>query len=711
MRGIGEIDERLRESFLFFVGFISEKVGTFRRNVRWWPFLFLSAPPLAFAAAVSVLEKPLHLGTPGVPEWREFAGKSPLGMNHKHAFQAKAFEGPGTLLIWQDDVKSGAWQIRLNGKRLGRLFIYESKVIHRLDVPAGTIKDGENILEILGPKMIDDVILSRAVLHPGTAEDLLGGASLEVSIVEDGKPVPCRVTIADTEGFLVPLHVEPNRKLAIRPGVVYTLDGKVSVGLLPGGYKVYATRGFEYSMALKEVEIRKGSSQKVTLKLRREVPMPGYASCDTHIHVRTFSGHGDSTAAERIPTIAGEHIEFAVATDHNVHADYAPFQRKAGAEPYFTTVIGNEVTTKVGHFNAYPIVKGSSVPDYMSADWPTLISGMRKTPGVQVIQLNHPRNMHSGFSPTFPENFNFATGKNLRGSEWKFDAFEVITSAALQDDLTRLFRDWFGLLNYGHRITGLATSDTHDVTRYILGQGRTYVACDDSNPSKIPVDELCKNLRAGRALFGMGLLANMKVNGQTGVGDLATGLGNEVLVEAEVLGPSWIEASTVALYQKGAKIRETRLSGTRGRGGLKATARWVLPKPRHDAWLVVVTRGPAVTEPCWEIPRPYQHKGIDLETGVIGATNPVWLDSDGDGKFTSARGYAETLVKESGSDLEKLFKELEACDAATAAQVAGFLEGALPKEEWGLVDKLFETTAPQVRKGFQDFQSALPEAP
>ena len=106
-----------------------------------------------------------------------------------------------------------------------------------------------------------------------------------------------------------------------------------------------------------------------------------------------------------------------------------------------------------------------------------------------------------------------------------------------------------------------------------------------------------------------------------------------------------------------------------------------------------------------------KHKGIDLETGVIGATNPVWLDSDGDGKFTSARGYAETLVKESGSDPEKLFKELEAYDAATAAQVAGFLEGALPKAEWGLVDKLLEMTAPQVLKGFQDFRSAFPEAP
>ena len=93
---------------------------------------------------------------------------------------------------------------------------------------------------------------------------------------------------------------------------------------------------------------------------------------------------------------------------------------------------------------------------------------MRSTPGVQVVQLNHPRNVHSNFSPTSAEHFNYSTGRNLRGPQWSFDAFEVITSAALQDDLHRLFRDWFGVLNHGHRITGLGSSDTHDVSRYIL---------------------------------------------------------------------------------------------------------------------------------------------------------------------------------------------------------------------------------------------------
>ncbi len=670
-----------------------------------WVVCFIQA---VSGESVTVLDKPIHLGTPGVPEWREFAGKKPQGMNFKRAFQSTAFEGPGTLLIWQDDVKSGGWQVRLNGRSLGRLHTYESKMVHRLDVPSGVVKEGGNTLEILGPKMIDDVILQKAVLMPLSANETLGKSHLVVEVKESGKPVPCRVTIAGEHGFLAPLEVEQNPRLAVRPGIIYTLDGRVRVGLLPGHYKVYATRGFEYSMAVQDVVIDEGASKKVNLQIRREVPMDGYVSCDTHIHVRTFSGHGDSSVEERIPTIAGEHIELAVSTDHNVNADYRPSQEKLGALSYFTSVIGNEVTTKVGHFNAYPIEKGSSVPDYKSADWSALISGMRKTPGVQVIQLNHPRNIHSGFSPTAPEHFNFATGRNLYGPEWTLDAFEVITSAALQDDLMRTFRDWFGLLNHGHSITGIATSDTHDVARYILGQGRTYVACDDSNPARIPVDEVCRSLRSGRALFGMGLLANIKVNGRFGVGELATGLGEMIRVDAEVLGPSWVDAESVALYQNGVKVRESKFSGTRGRAGQKAKVQWTLPRPGFDAWLVVVANGPPVTEPCWEIPRPYQHKGVDWQPGVIGATNPVRLDADGNGRFTPARAYAEGLVQEVGLNPAKLLKRLEPFDSATAAQVAGILHAQISPAGFDGLQKLLAKSSPQVRQGFRDFKSALP---
>jgi hypothetical protein len=44
-----------------------------------------------------------------------------------------------------------------------------------------------------------------------------------------------------------------------------------------------------------------------------------------------------------------------------------------------------------------------------------------------------------------------------------------------------------------------------------------------------------------------------------------------------------------------------------------------------------------VTAPFWRIPKPYQPTSTAWNPRVIGATNPIWIDCDGDGKFTPPR--------------------------------------------------------------------------
>ena len=83
---------------------------------------------------------------------------------------------------------------------------------------------------------------------------------------------------------------------------------------------------------------------------------------------------------------------------------------------------------------------------------------------------------------------------------------EVVTSAAMQSDFMAPYRDWFAMLNWGHPITGVGSSDTHDVSRFILGQGRTYVECPDTHPDKINITKACESFRYMRAYISMGLL-------------------------------------------------------------------------------------------------------------------------------------------------------------------------------------------------------------
>src|SRR5262249_29250022 len=149
-----------------------------------------------------------------------------------------------------------------------------------------------------------------------------------------------------------------------------------------------------------------------TLTIRREVSVPGYASCDTHVHSLTHSGHGDATETERVIAIAGEGLELPIATEHNKQVDYHAAAVKAGVRSYFTPIVGDEVTKPVGHVNIFPVKPAGPVPDDKVKDWAGLFKEIDRTQAPVRI-LNHPRDVHLGFRPFGPEHHIAVTGENL----------------------------------------------------------------------------------------------------------------------------------------------------------------------------------------------------------------------------------------------------------------------------------------------------------
>jgi len=656
-------------------------------------------------APIRVLDpKVYHLGTPGFSEWEEFEKSKPHGRRLDVKFNAKTNKEAHTLLIGQRQVKF-RWAVLLNNQRIGNLLGIDSTLVHTIAVPPGKLREGENTLSIVAPKATDDIEVGPIRLASVPPAQLFA-QSLTVGIkdADNGKPLPCRITVTDESGALAALHPAPGQRLAHRPGVIYVSHGRARIGLLPGRYTVYASRGFEYSVAKTEVEIKANKFASLNLQLQREVPTPGLIATDTHIHTLTRSGHGDSNEEERMHTIAGEGIELAVATDHNHHADYRPVQKATGTSTFFTSVIGNEVTTKTGHFNAFPIAPKSPVPDYKLGDWTKLMAAMRATPGVRVVVLNHPRNTHSGFSPVAAENFNPVTGRNLYGAPYTFDAMEVVTSAAMQSDIMTPYRDWFAMLNWGHNITGVGSSDTHDVTRFILGQARTYVECPDDAPAKINVAKACESFRNMRAHISMGLLVRTNVDGKYRMGDVATGKNDRIKVNVQVLGPSWARADLVNLYANGHLIRTQAIKPDPAIQ--KANLTWNIPRPAHDVHLVAMATGPGITEPFWESPRPYQPTSKKHDPRVQGATNPIFIDGDGDGKYTPPRIQAKRLFSKHKSNIDALLGSLRPLDQAVATQLAELMHNAGHDLGGPNIQKRIAKIAP-AKAGFSAFVATL----
>jgi len=575
--------------------------------------------------------KSYHLRSGTVAEWEEFEGKTPHGSRLDVKFQAKRNRSDSTLLIRQYNVKQ-EWPVLINDQKIGILFLMEDLLTSTLRVPSDVLKDGENTLSIIPPKENDDIVISQIELLDSVPAKAFTG-KIEVGVHEERRPVPCRITITDSQNALAALHVAEAQKAAARPGIVYSADGRATISLRPGIYTVFASRGPEYNVATQTVAVTEGKTLRFEMALVREVPTPGLVSCDTHIHTFTHAKHGDATIHERMLTIAGEALELPISTEHNMLADFAAPAKAAGVHHRFTPVLGCEVTTKRGHFNVFPILPDSRVPDFRLEHWPALMENIRATPGARFVVLNHPRDVHAGFCPFAETNFNAQTGENLRGFEFSFDGVELINSGALRTDLMQVFHDWFALLNYGYRIVGVGASDSHDVSRFIVGQGRTYIMCDDTDPGRINVDEAIANLRKGKALISLGLITKLQVEGRFDVGDLATNIGPQMKVQAEVWKPSWAAADRIELFANGKRIAQGEIDSS----ARSYSISWTLPRPKTDAHLVAIATGPGVRSPHWAIPRPYQASSPKWNPRVLGATNPIWIDADGDGKFTPLR--------------------------------------------------------------------------
>ncbi|MFP6631092.1 MAG: CehA/McbA family metallohydrolase, partial [Planctomycetota bacterium] len=484
-----------------------------------------------------------------------------------------------------------------------------------------------------------------------------------------GQGLPCRLTVvrlvskkAKLVEEPVELKLEKSSKRAFRKGTAYTLDGRLSLALKPGRYRVYATRGFEYGLGMARVDVSSAEKRRVELTLEREVDTSGYLAGDTHIHTLTYSKHGDASVAERVVTIAGEGVEVAIATDHNHHTDYSSWTAKAGSAGHYQSVVGNEFTTSMGHFNAFPADKNAKPANHKHKDWDKLLKAVRATPGVRVVICNHPRRQGFKKGPWGMIGLNPVSGEFSDGRQWLgLDAVEVINGKSLEKEVFDNFSDWFALLNAGHRLTAVAGSDSHTVAQPV-GHCRTYIRSSTDDPRRIDVGEVVDNILAGRVLVSMGLLADAKVNGRFTAGDLAIGVGEDLEVDVEVRGPRWVRASRVALFLNGRKVREEKIQHGAD-AVVKYKERWIFGGPSKDVHLVVIASGPPLDNSYWTPPQDDRY--------VVGATNPVWIDGDGDGKFSAPGDYARELVAEHGTDGVALAKALRVHDEITVILAAG----------------------------------------
>jgi hypothetical protein len=435
-----------------------------------------------------------------------------------------------------------------------------------------------------------------------------GRLHVRVRDAASGGPLAARVRV---EG--AGLTFDPPRPTAV------TADGEATLQLPPGRYRVTASRGPEWTLDVRVVELAPGGEAALEAALRRLIDPGDHVACDFHVHAAP-SPDSEVDLRTRVASLAAEGVRFAVATDHNHVTDYGEAVAALGLSG-FGTAPGVEVSTwepSFGHFNAWPLTpdpadRRGGAPRFSATTPAALFAALHALGPDVLVQVNHPRlDEHIGYFDHV--GFDPQRGRAARtDASFDFDAVEVWNGyeLAAPEALDANLRDWMALLARGHRVVATGNSDSHDVDTHAAGYPRTYVrvaggAVDD------PV-RVARALRAGRAFVTSGPFLEVRVDGR---GPGATVHTDGVArLEVVVRLPAWMTLDRVQVWLGGARVADEALPRGRVQGGLRRI-RWTRALAVHEPTFVVVrVRGPTQPSPLLG--------GRQLHPTAFG--NPIWL--------------------------------------------------------------------------------------
>jgi len=496
----------------------------------------------------------------------------------------------------------------------------------------------------------------QANFFPGSAEELvevrpdgendgvlrnppLGDVSVRIQD-SSGNPVAGKVTFIGLGATKSPYFrpdnpVETGRAWESSKNSCFPPAEGLDVELPAGTYLATASRGPEYTIDEKVVEIVKEENRDLAFVIDRVVDTPGLIALDPHVH--TTMSDGSVSVAERIKSVVAEGIEVMAATDHNVVTDYGAALKKLRLDGALTVLPGSEVTvSEVIHYNTYPMLIRPDEPGNGAivasgdAAGPLFKASREKNPAA-LIQVNHPRAGDLGYFNNFNlEQASAATA--LAALDTGFDVLEVMNGPYFYSSNETAIRDWFHLLNRGYLFPIVGSSDAHGIDRSEPGYSRTYVYYPDDGPAPLDTEALLRSVRQGRSFATNGPIIDFRVNGESVPGDLCPAQNGRVDIRIGVKSAPWVAVDEVRLVLNGE--RRMIFPVHTPKGEVAKFEQQLSLTLQRDTFLCVEALGRTTLFPVLQ--NPARNGSIRGGTLPFAITNPVFVDVDGNRKFDPA---------------------------------------------------------------------------
>lgn len=474
------------------------------------------------------------------------------------------------------------------------------------------LEEGEytaTISAFAGPLMVErsmTVGSGEVVLNlPETA-----GLGMSVTDEDTGEPISSRVRFSHPD---------------LGTWSEYALKGSLQTRLPVGEVTVVVTRGLEYDLHSSTINLAGDDVASLGVTLKRDVITDGWRSGDFHQHMEP-SIDSRVSVYTRVMENVTQGLDLAVATDHEVVTDMGPAIEALGLSDELSTFPGVEISPVYAHYNLYPVPyrpdlrgRGSIELAYRDAGevtvrrMPEIISLARAFETDPIVQMNHPRNSsgmlnHVSFDPELgPDAVTHAD------FTIDIDTIEVINRLG---DVCKVLADWSGLLNTGHRITGLGNSDTHGRDGE-AGTPRNYMRMDRDS-GDIDGDIVRTVLRAGQVTVGTHSF--IEFTDGTLPGDEVQVSDGSVTFDVRVTSPSWAQAEQLHVIVNGTVVETINRTGNPASNVDFDES--ITVDVDEDSWVLFWASGPQPSAP------------IPVARPQIAFTNPVFLRT-GAGDWTA----------------------------------------------------------------------------
>jgi hypothetical protein len=502
------------------------------------------------------------------------------------------------------------------------------------------VNRGENRRLRLPPNFGDYLILrdDRGIVTDAHVALPASGGSIRASTAPSGRvaltytehfgaPLPVHVLVKGIEGTADPLPMDATGRVVQAGRSLYLLDGHTDVTLAAGRYRLTASHGLTYSLAVSEITVDAAAPVNVTENLRAVIDTEDWVSADFHLHSAP-SPDSDVSLEERVQSLACEGVDLAVATDHNRVTDLSPHVHSLGLDATLATAAGVEITSagqRYGHFNAYPLPLPKSspeegVPAYFDKMPVDMFAAAREF-GARVVQVNHAR-MDPGIGYFDLVHLDQRTGRASGEFSSDFDVFEAYNGMWIErrDKIREGPMDLVALARRGKRVATVGDSDSHKLFYEEAGYPRTFVHTP-RNPITTRFERVVGGLLgAADTTVSSGPFVEMTVDGKP-IGSVIVPKEGHVHVSIRVSAPAWVPVEHVEVWLNDAVARRFDVDGP-PKDGQRFATEFDLPIDHEDAVLLAWADADA---PLPDVV-PYAHPL------AVGFTGLLYVDANQDGK-------------------------------------------------------------------------------